>query len=191
MDAPAPLRLYQYRPLKSYTTIRVLVLQPAKDLYGLLKAQLVHVQGEHLLLGHGSPDYYEVVPYCWGEPKLSHVLLVNEDSTLGITSNADTLLRHLRSSSKPRYLWIDAICLNKEDRNEKQIQVQLMGRIYAQAAKARIWVGTATEHQHVPQLYNALKWLATLLKNKETPAPAEAEIFLETTCANSLLGPNF
>lgn len=157
MDAPRPLCLYQYRPLESYTTIRVLVLQPSEDLYEPLNAQLVHVQSEDLLFGHGSPEYYEAVSYCWGEPTLSHVLLVNEDSKLDITSNADALLRHLRSSSKPRFLWIDAICLNQEDRDEKQIQVQLIGRIYAQAAKVRIWVGTATEHQHVPQLYNALK----------------------------------
>lgn len=169
MNASGPLRLYQYQPLESYTTIRVLVLQTAEDLYKPLKAQLVRVQGEHLLLGHSSPDYYEALSYCWGEPTLSHVLLVNEDSTLGITRNADTLLRHLRSSSKTRYLWIGAICLNQEDTIEKQIQVQLMGRIYAQAAKVRIWVGTAIEHQRVPQLYNVLKWFATRLKNRKHP----------------------
>ncbi|KAF2264416.1 hypothetical protein CC78DRAFT_580488 [Lojkania enalia] len=112
MDAMASLRPYQYRPLDSPPTIRILVLQPADDLSSSLKAQLVHVQGKHLLLGHGRPGFYEAVSYYWGEPTLSHVLCMNEDSKLGITRNADIVLRHLRSPRKPRYLWIDAICLN-------------------------------------------------------------------------------
>ncbi|KAF2264417.1 hypothetical protein CC78DRAFT_601685 [Lojkania enalia] len=57
-----------------------------------------------------------------------------------------------------------------------------MSRIYSQAAKVHVWFGTATEDQHIPQLYNALKWLATHLKNKDTPASVEIEVSLETIC---------
>lgn len=182
MDTSGSLRRYQYRPLESYTTIRVLVLQPAEDLDTPLKAELMHMESENLLLGSSSPGYYDAVSYCWGDPALSHVLHVDEDSTLGITVNADTMLRHLRSLGKPRYLWIDAICLNQEDREEKQIQVQLMGRIYAQAAKVRVWVGTATLDQHVPQLFSVLKSLASRLKSKEASEATEIERTLESIC---------
>jgi hypothetical protein len=38
-------------------------------------------------------------------------------------------------------LWVDAICINQEDTNEKNHQVQLMGDVYAQAICVIAWLG--------------------------------------------------
>ena len=62
-------------------------------------------------------------------------------SRLNITPNVKSMLSHLRKAHKPRYLWIDAICLNQGDSIEKAQQIPLMGEIYSQADKVHIWLG--------------------------------------------------
>jgi hypothetical protein len=51
------------------------------------------------------------------------------------------MLLQLRRPHKHRYLWIDAICLNQKDGDEKAQQIPLMGEIYSQADKLHIWLG--------------------------------------------------
>jgi hypothetical protein len=41
----------------------------------------------------------------------------------------------------PNELWIDAICINQRDKDEKSTQVSMMGRIYSQLQKLIIWLG--------------------------------------------------
>ena len=41
----------------------------------------------------------------------------------------------------PTELWIDAICIDQRDMDEKSTQVSMMGRIYNQAQKVIIWLG--------------------------------------------------
>lgn len=42
-------------------------------------------------------------------------------------------------------LWIDAICINQEDDDEKGQQVQSMAKIYAKASRVIVWLGEAAE----------------------------------------------
>lgn len=181
MDTPLPT--YKYQPLESSTNIRVLVLEPA-SYSDVLKAQLVHVDRERLLLGQGTPDFYEAISYCWGDPTATHHLLIEEKFILPISSNVDVLLRHLRSSKKHRYFWLDAVCLDQHNDREKQVQVSLMGRIYSQAVKIRAWIGSGAEPREVESLFTALKWMATCLKNKSSPTIQETLGVLEATCGS-------
>jgi hypothetical protein len=50
----------------------------------------------------------------------------------------------LRLDDRDRYLWIDAICVNQADKEERSQQVQQMGKIYSHAEKVLIWLGKAT-----------------------------------------------
>jgi len=47
----------------------------------------------------------------------------------------------LRHPSEPRILWIDAICINQDDNDDKNYQVPLMGTIYTRATVVDIWLG--------------------------------------------------
>jgi hypothetical protein len=42
-----------------------------------------------------------------------------------------------------RIIWIDAICINQEDNDEKGQQVQSMAKIYAKASRVIVWLGEA------------------------------------------------
>jgi hypothetical protein len=74
----------------------------------------------------------------------SHVHVLAKDHSEGILSisqNLDLALRHLRHRSISRLMWIDALCINQADSDEKSIQVTLMGLIYSQADSVIAWLG--------------------------------------------------
>ena len=140
------LSSYEYSPLESSSCIRILILQPSEGFSAPLECSIIHKDRRAVLREFSRTDHYEAVSYFWGDPDFSHKLLCdNGSSVLRITPNVDSLLRHLRKVSKPRHLWVDAICLNQKDNDEKSIQVQLMGEIYHQAKKVHVWLGEADE----------------------------------------------
>lgn len=54
-----------------------------------------------------------------------------------------------RQDAPPTYLWIDAICINQSNPEERSHQVRLIDRIYHEAQCVSIWLGKAdplTEH---------------------------------------------
>ena len=50
-------------------------------------------------------------------------------------------LKRLRYEDQPRVLWVDALCINQNDFEERKEHVQLMGEIYARATQVVIWLG--------------------------------------------------
>lgn len=88
---------------------------------------------------------YTAVSYVWGSGGLSHVVkLPGHD--LRVTATVDTILRRLRDRDRPTYLWIDQICIDQTDLNDKSSQVQLMGTIYARARNTVAWLGDEPDH---------------------------------------------
>ncbi len=134
-----PFNHYQYQALCAEDTIRLIVLDVATDNEAPLSCSLVQRprSSRHV-------EYF-AISYAWGVPEFTRTLEVRHDgddtSYLRITSNVDALLRHLRTPNDPRYLWIDAICLNQDDETEKALQIPMMGRIYEEAKGIHIWVG--------------------------------------------------
>jgi hypothetical protein len=144
--------LYSYQPLESATSIRVLVLHPASSFSEPLHADLVSTDRMDMLRHQGFPANYEAISYCWGPSIFSHELHC-DDCLIPITSTVDTMLRYLRKTTTPRFLWIDAICLNQNNNIEKAVQVQLMGEIYREALKVHIWLGEGVIEDRLPQLF--------------------------------------
>lgn len=134
---------YQYEPLIAGDAVRILHLEPASNFHSLLRGFMTQQQ---LTFESISPDgcLYSAVSYTWGDPNLSHKLLLRRKtrwSLLPITKNADLVLRHIRDTRRVTTLWIDGVCLNQGDHREKAQQVPLMGQIYAHANRVHIWLG--------------------------------------------------
>jgi hypothetical protein len=51
--------------------------------------------------------------------------------------------RHQRDLVAP--LWIDAVCINQDNEEEKEHQIQLMARIYSQANRLVVWLGETAD----------------------------------------------
>lgn len=61
--------------------------------------------------------------------------------SLNITKNLEAALRHFRGPTRPKPIWVDAICINQSDDEEKGWQVALMGDVYHLATRTWIWLG--------------------------------------------------
>ena len=98
-------------------------------------------------------DGYEALSYTWGSVHNPPTYLIEiiesvqptgdsvTTATLPIHDNLVEALRHLRHPDKPRELWVDAICINQEDVNERNQQVKWMADIYSHANRVVIWLG--------------------------------------------------
>ncbi|OCL12193.1 HET-domain-containing protein, partial [Glonium stellatum] len=168
---------YEYRPLDSPSSIRIFILQPSEDFSAPVEGSIIHRDRRALLRDFESVEHYEAVSYFWGDPDFSCALFCDgRSSVMGITPNVNSLLRYLRKTSKPRYLWVDAICVNQKDNKERGHQVQLMGEIYRQAKKVHVWLGEADED--VPKILVFLRALAGIGEKDISPALAEKELML-------------
>lgn len=90
-------------------------------------------------------ESYEALSYVWGgkpDPaRCIKILQHEQESSISITANLESALRHLRRSHEVLYLWVDAICINQEDKVEKGAQIMKMAEIYNQATNVRVWLG--------------------------------------------------
>lgn len=110
----------------------------------------------HRLDHHGTRTItpYTALSYVWGpEPPTT---TVGPDNTITVNGEVlparENLLAALRAFRRRRggdygggggYIWVDAVCINQGDREEKTTQIPLMGDIYGQAAQTVIWLGEA------------------------------------------------
>ncbi|RYP17456.1 hypothetical protein DL765_004502 [Monosporascus sp. GIB2] len=84
---------------------------------------------------------YEALSYQWGEESESPPTVEINGILKAITPNLHSALRHIRKQLEERTLWVDAICINQVDDDEKNIQVQGMAAIYQQAERVLVWLG--------------------------------------------------
>ncbi|KAF2649712.1 HET-domain-containing protein [Lophiostoma macrostomum CBS 122681] len=91
---------------------------------------------------------FEALSYTWGSPDnpvAARVLLPSsskrDHATLPIGHNLAEALRSLRYHNRMRVLWVDAVCINQEDLQERSAQVKRMADIYSLAAHVVVWVG--------------------------------------------------
>ncbi|KAM7213113.1 HET domain containing protein [Rhypophila decipiens] len=141
MSRSTPAGTRYYRPLQE-GEIRLIVLDEASGT-GIepVVCELVYAQ----LAG---PVPYEALSYCWGDPRERGVLDVRVAGNTWELSATTTLLaalRRLRRKGIKRTLWVDAVCINQDDLEERANQVRLMREIYTTASSVVVWVGEGDE----------------------------------------------
>lgn len=89
---------------------------------------------------NGQPVWYTAISYVWGNPAFIKPMICN-GKPFFTTVNLDTALRSLRRVDVAVMLWVDQICINQVDLEEKTQQVLLMSRIFNHAWSTLIWLG--------------------------------------------------
>lgn len=141
---------YIYSALDSATpNIRILKLLP-----GTFDDEIA-CQMSHVPLS-ASP-LYEALSYTWGDANTNPRSIRIDSCSLEVASNLHDALQRLRSEETERTMWIDAICINQKDLDEKAQQVSLMKSIYSSAQNVVIWLG-----QEKGTTALAMKWLRGL-----------------------------
>lgn len=109
---------------------------------------------------------YHALSYSWlGEnsatnARQKHGVLKTEKGELPILDSVQDFVRVLKSKEgnfNDTWWWIDSICINLADTEERNQQVQLMSEIYRNAHEVIVWLGEETE-----QTENAFYFLQLL-----------------------------
>lgn len=85
--------------------------------------------------------YYEALSYTWGEPDKFNFRIWVDGVLVPVRRNLLCALRALRVLGHD-VLWIDALCINQRNVEERNHQVGMMGDIYRQAHQVLSWLGT-------------------------------------------------
>lgn len=139
---PASPAQYQYEPLSHPDSIRILILHPAPPSQERIDVSLLEFR-------LSDPELaFNALSYTWqtadeaknGEkPALMQVLC--DDAVLSVGANCHAFLRRLRHPSDVRVWWVDAVCIDQSNAEERSAQVSLMRRIYSQAGVVVVWLG--------------------------------------------------
>lgn len=88
---------------------------------------------------------YHALSYIWGSKAVTRNILL-DGNPFPATVNLEGALGHLRHQhDEGLFLWVDALCINQNDLNERTHQVQLMGRIYESCVSVFIYLGPGIE----------------------------------------------
>jgi Heterokaryon incompatibility protein (HET) len=84
---------------------------------------------------------FTALSYAWGAQTLDSSVITCGSFTLPITRNCHSALQQLTEVFGKLTIWIDAICINQDDEDEKMQQILLMQDIYSRAETVYIWLG--------------------------------------------------
>lgn len=124
--------MYQYPPLLEDGHIRILELQPGKA------GDIINFELHGVDLKK-NPSF-EALSYEWKEKSGTIPVQCNQERLL-VTPNCKAALEQLRHETDKRSLWMDAVCINQQDKQECNQQVAMMTDIYRKAKTVLMWIG--------------------------------------------------
>jgi hypothetical protein len=121
-DAPG----YVYEPLPKPSKdgdhyIRLIFIKPGKDTDDIICT----LKPANL----GLKPKYETLSYVWGPPDRT-AKVICDGEYLGITNTLLKIVQKLRLKDDDRVFWIDQLCINQDDKDERDSQVKIMDKIY-------------------------------------------------------------
>lgn len=154
-------------------TIRVLTIQPSRDTNSPVLCDLS-------VKCIGTEHHYEALSYCWGDPSAIQYVNVrtspNEEKPsdeenrywkIPVTTNLFAALKALRLVNAPRHMWIDALCINQSNPDERNFQVALMQKIYSSCSRTLIWLGESDKDS--PKAFRVMRRKQTIYPRELSP----------------------
>ena len=177
-----PIQPYQYSALDmdgQRLQIRLFELLPG--------AKNEPLRGRIRTIDFGPEAEYDAVSYIWGDPTPRYPLMVDDNQVICIATNLRKALLGLRLPKLSRILWVDAICINQRDIEERGHQVSVMGTIYRRARIVRVWLDVEVDPR-----CKAMR-MASRLMGPSTEGIFQASHHRELRCTVSLddFGPEF
>lgn len=126
-------------------------------LYELLPSYIsTEIKGRFMHESLNTCPPFTALSYTWGPEEVDQrAILVDETRRIFVRKNLHDFLRHQSSIiARPKYFWIDAICIDQESLSERNHQVSMMKKIYTTASCVYIWLGAEAEDSDA-----AMDWL--------------------------------
>ncbi|KAK0643853.1 heterokaryon incompatibility protein-domain-containing protein [Cercophora newfieldiana] len=166
----SPLRQtgFPYCRIQSPSGIRLLRLLPHEHSDATIECHLLEVD-------HYEDRTYAALSYVWGEQTEQKLTILLDDHPFQVTPNLHEALKHFRHESRPRLLWVDAICINQQDVAEKSDQVSRMQRIYQNAYTIIMWAGRRSQSSNVAM--GVLLGLESVFEPSDQDPPSPNDIY--------------
>ncbi|KAI1262300.1 heterokaryon incompatibility protein-domain-containing protein [Xylariaceae sp. FL1019] len=139
---------FVYPPLrKDADSIRILKLAPgdfSDPLVGTLTPVTFREKPRYIALSYtwgGSYPDNSTLSISYGGSADDPIILKIDNESLQVSHNLCLALLHLRSPAHAVNLWVDAVCINQANMDERNQQVSLMSFIYNRAIKVISWIG--------------------------------------------------
>lgn len=132
---------FEYPPIDQHAEIRLIWLQPG-EFDEPIRCDL-------LTTGICKKSY-EAISYTWAGKssdysKTSTIFL--DAKPFPVTRNCEMALKRVRARYRhtKKCIWIDSVCIDQDNLDEKGCQVRLMGRIFSQAKAVLVYAGEFSE----------------------------------------------
>jgi hypothetical protein len=161
-DEVSNLPLYTYSPLdESSAEVRFLALTTSSESTEddpiscrIITASLDDVPTSRPFSPSSALELYNPLSYCWGTAEATKEIVI-DGCLFQVRPSLHEALAHFRSTklvssdpfwcgaedTKETFWWVDAICINQDDVEERKSQVALMSRLYRSAHTVRVWLG--------------------------------------------------
>lgn len=126
----APYRLLD----SSRREIRLLVVEPGAG------DQIVTCSFQYWCIDGMAKPRYETISYVWGDGNTRATIQL-QGIAKDVTASSERALRRFRYTDRSRILWIDALCINQTDKEERARQVALMDEVYSNTTRNLVWLG--------------------------------------------------
>jgi hypothetical protein len=169
---------YRFQALdEASEEFRLLTLVPSRDPKEPLRGTIRTVRVNWL--EHASDPKYDgptwtALSYVWTDPdepnpvvlggqtlldpKRSEEILI-ENASLMITSNLFQALMLIRGYNEFCTVWVDQICIDQSNLQERASQIQLMQTIFSMANTVLVWLGKAIRSRGMSMFADMMEWL--------------------------------
>ncbi|KAI0141715.1 heterokaryon incompatibility protein-domain-containing protein [Xylariaceae sp. FL1272] len=126
--------------------IRLLQIKHVSDSPDVTLGDRTDLECEMTTWSTATAPAYRAISYTWGDPKDTVWIRVNGKSML-VRQNCQYALRQVHSHCAARtYIWIDSVCIQQDDDDEKGHQVAMVGTIFQRAELVFACIGAHDEH---------------------------------------------
>ncbi|KAH7148490.1 heterokaryon incompatibility protein-domain-containing protein [Dactylonectria macrodidyma] len=97
---------------------------------------------------------FDCLSYVWGsqeDPEPGFVESATGEciGSFKLGQNLASALHHLRYQDKPRTFWVDVICINQKDPDEKAVAVKCLSKMYSLTTRVVVWLGPEEDDSSV------------------------------------------
>lgn len=131
--------IYRYTPLGAEEFRLVKVLAANRLDTFRVKCEILHTP-------FGDPPSYIAISYAWGDPLDTTKILIRDMRSpafveVRISKSLYHGLEALRMEDEDLLVWADALSIDQENSDEKNVQLSLMADIYKKARYTAVWLG--------------------------------------------------
>ena len=130
------LRDISYQRLQKSGDIRILNVEPGSGSQAIV-CTLHNTQLSNVVNG------YTALSYAWERSEKRNEIYCNGHPWI-VTGNLFLALHNLRKPTSVQTLWVDQICIDQGNTEERSGQVRIMSHIYKHAREVMIWLGEGT-----------------------------------------------